>query len=482
MKKNISINLFGILYQIDEDAYQLLERYIESMKSYFSRQEGGEEIADDIEHRVAELMWQKQQEGCEAIDIDMVKEIIAKIGNPAEIDGADEADASASQSDSSASSAFTSDSGSEPLDSHRNADGQGGYDRGEGRESDSLFDRARNNMHGRRLYLDGRDKMLGGVCAGLAHYFGVGDVTLWRICTLILAFLLFQINAWWVPGFVSIIIPITYIVLWIIVPTARTPEDMLRRNGKEVNPQNINQEIINEQEEYSRMSQQAYQPAPTNNGSGCIKALFIFFLCIVLCPLLFALVFVIFGMTIAGGVTSGLLGGLLAHTPFAFLPEVLAPVQGVAWVGVLCAMIVCLVPIILIIRWLRGGDSRMSTASIVFLLILWLLALVFGVVSIAKASYHVVTEVSKLPDGRIGWRVDTDSLPNRKTWYVTVNGDTVLTGNATWRVTSSGDTIVEDVSDIIDQQMDILDKQMDMLDQQMEQLGKQMDNLDKLKN
>ena len=57
MKKNISINIFGTIYAIDEDAYQLLENYLQSMKSYFQRQEGGEEIADDIEHRVAELLW-----------------------------------------------------------------------------------------------------------------------------------------------------------------------------------------------------------------------------------------------------------------------------------------------------------------------------------------------------------------------------------------------------------------------------------------
>ena len=63
MKKNISINLFGTLYAIDEDAYTLLERYLNSMKSYFARQEGGEEIADDIEHRVAELLWQQKQQG-----------------------------------------------------------------------------------------------------------------------------------------------------------------------------------------------------------------------------------------------------------------------------------------------------------------------------------------------------------------------------------------------------------------------------------
>ena len=76
MKKNICINLFGTLYAIDEDAYQLLERYIENMKSFFSNREGGEEIADDIEHRVAEHLWGLKESGVEAISIEMVKDIM----------------------------------------------------------------------------------------------------------------------------------------------------------------------------------------------------------------------------------------------------------------------------------------------------------------------------------------------------------------------------------------------------------------------
>ena len=90
MKKNITINMFGQLYAIDEDAYELLERYLSSMKRYFSDKEGGEEIADDIEHRVAELLWQQKEEGITAISIEVVKDIIGKIGNPTEIDSSTE--------------------------------------------------------------------------------------------------------------------------------------------------------------------------------------------------------------------------------------------------------------------------------------------------------------------------------------------------------------------------------------------------------
>ena len=70
MKKNITINLFGALYNIDEDAYELLVRYQEDMKRYFAKREDGEEIADDIEHRVAELMAELKASGVEAVTIE----------------------------------------------------------------------------------------------------------------------------------------------------------------------------------------------------------------------------------------------------------------------------------------------------------------------------------------------------------------------------------------------------------------------------
>ena len=63
MKKNISVNIFGTLYPIDEDAYDLLLKYNENMRRYYSRMEDGEEIADDIEHRVAELLSELRSAG-----------------------------------------------------------------------------------------------------------------------------------------------------------------------------------------------------------------------------------------------------------------------------------------------------------------------------------------------------------------------------------------------------------------------------------
>ena len=76
MKKNITINLCGRLFQIDEDAYEMLQKYIESLRSSFGKQDGGDEIVDDIEARIAELFAEQNQQGIEAITIDHVKDII----------------------------------------------------------------------------------------------------------------------------------------------------------------------------------------------------------------------------------------------------------------------------------------------------------------------------------------------------------------------------------------------------------------------
>ena len=86
MKKNITINLCGRLFAIDEDAYEMLYTYEQSLRNYFRSREGGEEIADDIEARIAELLDELKQNGTEAVTIEHVTEIIHRIGRPDEME------------------------------------------------------------------------------------------------------------------------------------------------------------------------------------------------------------------------------------------------------------------------------------------------------------------------------------------------------------------------------------------------------------
>ena len=208
MKKNITINMFGSLYAIDEDAYALLKSYLENMRRYFSKKEGGDEIADDVEHRVAELMEELKQSGKEACDIDDVQNIIHRIGDPEQMDSGETAD--------------SSDAGG--TDSEETDSGTGA--------PSSTADRVTDWLRRRRLYRDEDDKMLGGVLSGLCHYFGGTDPLPWRIAMVLLCFLSFSTVA------------IIYLVLWLFVPAAQTAEQKLQMRGKTVNAQSINDEII----------------------------------------------------------------------------------------------------------------------------------------------------------------------------------------------------------------------------------------------
>ena len=98
MKKNITINLCGRLFNIDEDAYELLRHYTETLRNYFGKQQGGSEIADDIEERIAELLDELKRQGVEAVNIEHVKQVITRIGQPEEMDGSEPDDSPGPQS------------------------------------------------------------------------------------------------------------------------------------------------------------------------------------------------------------------------------------------------------------------------------------------------------------------------------------------------------------------------------------------------
>ena len=151
MKKNININMFGVIYAIDEDAYDLLKKYLENMHSYYSRRSGGEEIANDVESRVAELFAELKAQGVGAITIEHVEDIIKRIGDPQQMD--EEADVK----------------GEHVMD--------GGY-------AETV-----ENKGIKKLYRDPDDKILGGVISGFCHYMGIDDPVIVRLIFLLLVFL-----------------------------------------------------------------------------------------------------------------------------------------------------------------------------------------------------------------------------------------------------------------------------------------------------
>ena len=84
MKKTFNINLGGIVFHIDEDAYELLDQYLSNLRIHFSKEEGAEEIVHDMELRISELFSERLNERNQVITLNDVEEIIAQMGKPEE--------------------------------------------------------------------------------------------------------------------------------------------------------------------------------------------------------------------------------------------------------------------------------------------------------------------------------------------------------------------------------------------------------------
>ena len=85
MKKTLTVNLGGTVFHIDEDAYQLLDKYLSNLRIHFRKEEGSEEIMNDFEMRISELFGERIRLGHEVITIEHVEEVINRMGKPEEI-------------------------------------------------------------------------------------------------------------------------------------------------------------------------------------------------------------------------------------------------------------------------------------------------------------------------------------------------------------------------------------------------------------
>lgn len=239
MKKNITINLCGRLFNIDEDAYELLNNYIETLRSYFSQQEGGSEIADDLEERIAELLDELKAQGHEAINLEHVKQVITRIGQPEEMDENLASESSASDERSGSAS----QSSTEGNKSSNGAEGN--------QEPDSFLEQMKELFRERRFYRNPKDKMLAGVLSGLASSFEV-DPTLLRLAVVAAIIAISMVGSVFDPhnwlmlvNFnVCLAFGFIYLVLALIMPEAETPEQQLKMQGKPVNMQNLAEEVV----------------------------------------------------------------------------------------------------------------------------------------------------------------------------------------------------------------------------------------------
>ena len=195
MNKVFQINLAGIPFTIDENAFVVLLDYLESLKSYFKDSEGRDEIIYDIESRIAEL-FQENLKDKTIVDMRDVNAAIDRMGT-------------------------TNDFEQESID--------------EGEPSQSS---ERKYKTGRRLFRDEENGQVAGICAGLAAYFGINEVLWVRLLFIVLFF----------SGGISILF---YLILWAIIPAAKTSADRLAMKGEPINISNIAKDVEDSMEHFA---------------------------------------------------------------------------------------------------------------------------------------------------------------------------------------------------------------------------------------
>ncbi len=202
MNKTLTINISGIIFHIEEDAYDKLSRYLSTIKSYFSHTDGGNEILSDIEARIAELLSEKLNPGKQVILLSDVNYALDTMGRPEDFgaEGVNNNDASKTQ--------------------------------------DEEYNTERIK---KRLYRDPDNKVLGGVCSGVGHYFGFDPVWLRIILALLLVF-----------AGTGVLI---YIILWIAIPEANTTAEKLAMKGERVDINNISKVVKEEAEQLKKRMQ-----------------------------------------------------------------------------------------------------------------------------------------------------------------------------------------------------------------------------------
>ena len=186
MKITVSINLGGYSFNIDEDAYAELKRYLKNLEFHFAQEQSSSEIMSDIESRIGELFRSRMTPYKQVVTMEDVRYAISVLGTPEDI--SDNETASAGEKFSTR-----------------------GY---------------------HRMYRDPDQRIIGGVCAGMGAY--------WRIEPWLVRIIFFILT---MMGGLGILV---YLILWIVIPEAKTTAQKIEMKGEPVNIHNIKDSVKKE--------------------------------------------------------------------------------------------------------------------------------------------------------------------------------------------------------------------------------------------
>ena len=198
MNKTLTINLAGMVFHIDEPGFEKLQQYLNALKKRFAGMQGSNELIADIEARIAELFSASLGKSRQVISPADIEKMIGIMGKPEDFGEAADAESQPSYS-SPAEGATTS-----------------------------------NNQRSRRIFRDPDDKILGGVCSGLGSFFNIEP--LWLRLAFAVTFLFFGSGL------------LFYLLLWIIIPLAKTTAEKIEMKGNPVNLDNIEKQFREEME------------------------------------------------------------------------------------------------------------------------------------------------------------------------------------------------------------------------------------------
>jgi phage shock protein PspC (stress-responsive transcriptional regulator) len=526
MNKVININFQGRVIPIEEPAYEELKKYVESLRQYFANEEGKEEIINDIENRIAELFSEKLKINENAfISEAHVEAIIASIGRPEQFEEeslAGSADKERAYTNTSYSNTGNPGTAKESL--YRNANekilggvcsGLAAYLKIDTTIIRVLFSLLAVGSFGfglllyvvlwvllperylnavvvtRKLYRDPEQKVLGGVCSGLAHYF---NIQVW-IPRLIFA-LPFIVGALenifnWVHFSGAFTLPfgtffLIYVILWAVVPKAVTASERLEMKGKKVDLESIKNKVKEEMQDVkenlsekagkwknefgskaAEIGQEAKDsarkfegeagPAIKNSISGFVR----FIVGVV------KVFFLFIGGIIAISLIAASFGIIGLGTMIAPLKNFVVNSQSIQWYAWGTLILFILVPIVAIIQWIIRtiiGHKTKSPVIGITLGVLWFLGWVSVTMLVATISKQfrrvgsVKTEVALVQpsngkllvnfrdaDGRyypldLNFGNEDVVEPNRGPFRLTANEDSLLLSNIRIKLEQSRDT------------------------------------------
>lgn len=345
MNKTVNINLAGVFFHIDEDAYAKLQRYLAAIKRSFEGVQGEDEIIADIEARISELFSDKIKDERQVIGTKELDEVIAIMGQPEDY-----------------------------------------------RVDDDIFEdvppasnkstRGTSSNSQRKLFRDTDNAYIGGVSSGFGHYLNVDPLWI-RLAWIALVVL----------GFGSPIV--IYIILWILIPEATTTTDKLFMKGKQVNIDNIQEKVKEGFENVSDAVKNVdYQKINTQAQSGArrffksIGKIIMFFLKVLAKIIGVVLIIVGAATVLSLLITFVTMGAVDLFNPgFTTIPELINATSAPIWLVLLLALFAFGIPFFFVfylgMKILSTNLKSMPTSAKLGLFGVWLVSTIaLGVLTV----------------------------------------------------------------------------------------------------